>query len=89
MSKTANTAMRVHLFLFLASLCFIEGAHACTVCHSKDPKMVRMHEALEFKDCFLCHGPATKRSGSPPQEQMSTDKLCVRCQTATDRTGTR
>jgi len=54
-------------------------ADACTVCHSKNPKMVRMHEELGYKDCFLCHGPTAKKSGDPPEKQMMNDERCVRC----------
>lgn len=48
----------------------------CTVCHSKDPKMVRMHSALEFKDCFNCHGPSAQ-----PMERSkrSGDTRCLPC----------
>ena len=58
---------------------FAHPVSACTVCHSKDPKMVRMHEALEFKDCFVCHGPAAKKSNDEPKKQMLTDERCVKC----------
>lgn len=36
-------------------------AHACNVCHSKNPKMARMHEKLGYKDCFACHGADLKK----------------------------
>lgn len=52
---------------------------ACTECHSKNPKMVRMHEALEYKDCFVCHGPTAKKTGEAPNVRMTRDELCVRC----------
>jgi len=87
MSK--SMALAILLSLFLTAPILFKDAHACTVCHSKDPRMVRMHEALEFKDCFLCHGPVSKRSHDAPQQQMRTDKLCVRCHGRTDTTGTR
>jgi len=54
---------------------------ACNECHSKDPKMVRMHQALEFKDCFLCHGPASKRIGDKMTPNAA-DPLCTRCHVA-------
>ena len=86
MKKTSLWA--ILLFLFLNAAILLKDADACAVCHSKDPKMVRMHEALEFKDCFLCHGPAAKRSADP-QQQMSADKLCVRCHTRQEKPGSR
>ena len=54
------------------------GDAACTVCHSKNPKMVAMHEALEFKDCFTCHGPVAQAINDP-LKQMNSDDRCVRC----------
>ena len=58
---------------------------ACTVCHSKNPKMVRMHEALEFKDCFTCHAKGLKSSPEEKKVQMSTDERCIRCHAGKDR----
>ena len=69
-------------FLLLSLAVLLLGhslADACTVCHSKNPKMVRMHEALEYKDCFLCHGPTAKKSADPREKQMTTDERCIRC----------
>jgi len=55
-------------------------AHACTVCHSKNPKMVRMHEALGFKDCFRCHKPGSMSSAPSGRGQMmATDERCIPC----------
>ena len=54
-------------------------AYACNVCHSKNPKMARMHEALGFRDCFICHGPGSKRIAQQQSVQMTSDPLCVNC----------
>lgn len=54
-------------------------ASACNVCHSKNQNMVRMHAALEYKNCFLCHGPTADRSGENQKARRVSDKLCVRC----------
>jgi predicted CXXCH cytochrome family protein len=54
-------------------------AFACNVCHSKNPKMVRMHEALEYKECFKCHGPASSRPDKDKQNERTTGPLCVNC----------
>ena len=54
-------------------------AQACNVCHSKNPKMVNMHKALGFKDCFNCHGPGSKRTSQSQAKQMTSDPLCVDC----------
>jgi len=60
-------------------LSFSAPAFSCTVCHSKNPKMVRMHEALEYKDCFACHMPGSKKTGDELKKQMASDERCVRC----------
>ena len=69
----ASTAMIV---LFCADQ---PVAAACTVCHSKNPKMVSMHKALEYKDCFKCHGPASDRKAPNTKDEMTSDPLCVSC----------
>jgi len=71
----------VALFIILAMLPNIHAVSACTVCHSKNPKMVRMHEALEYKDCFKCHGPASGRKQPNEKSEMTTDLLCKNCHT--------
>ena len=48
----------------------------CTVCHSRDPKMVRMHSAQGFKDCFDCHGPTAKPMD---RDKRSEDPRCMPC----------
>jgi predicted CXXCH cytochrome family protein len=78
--------LAIPLMLFLASAAagaegpFGPGMPKCKVCHSKDPRMVAMHRALEFKDCFTCHGPG---GGLWPkeqrQEQKAKDPVCTRC----------
>ncbi len=55
------------------------AAAACTVCHSKNPKMVSMHKALLYKDCFKCHGPASNRKAPNSRDEMMSDPLCVSC----------
>ncbi len=55
-------------------------AEACTVCHSKNPKMVKMHEALGFKDCFRCHRPGGMDADKGGRKQMmTTDERCIPC----------
>lgn len=75
--------MKVLLFPALLSLLLAQSsdASACTVCHSKNPKMVRMHEALEYKDCFDYHGPASKRKAPKAKDESLTDPLCTSCHT--------
>jgi hypothetical protein len=49
---------------------------ACNECHSKNPKMVRMHSALGFKGCFACHGPSAKPAD---RSKRSDDQRCLPC----------
>ena len=75
--------MKQNLFALLIAAVMLSlpssFAAACTVCHSKNPKMVNMHKALGFKDCFVCHGPSSKRTIQPQAKQMTSDPLCVTC----------
>lgn len=52
---------------------------ACNVCHSKNPKMVKMHKDFEMKDCFKCHMPGQKKSPDELKVQMTNDPLCTGC----------
>jgi len=61
-------------------------AFECKVCHSKNPKMVAMHKALQGEGCFGCHNAGEKLMGkSQPKDRESmlkrrvTDVQCVRC----------
>ena len=68
------------LALSLGLIGITSGSYAaCTVCHSKNPRMVKMHEALGFKDCFSCHGPKSRRVPGTQKEQMQKDPLCMNC----------
>lgn len=73
--------MKVYVLLLAMAITLLyhSSALSCTVCHSKNPKMVRMHEALEYKDCFICHGPTARKSSDAPEKQMISDERCVRC----------
>ncbi len=53
---------------------------ACNECHSKNPKMRKMHEALGYKDCFKCHGMGqVKKAPDERAAQMISDPLCINC----------
>jgi hypothetical protein len=54
-------------------------AVACTTCHSKNPKMVRMHQELGFRDCFKCHYPDSQKSPEELKVQVTTDERCTNC----------
>ncbi len=83
-----STALLVALFLSNGT------AHAfeCTVCHSKNPAMVRMHKATQAKEirCFDCHSVGEKLMGkSRPKDPASllkrrvADPVCVECHKGT------
>ncbi len=68
------------IFVFLLFIFVINvNANACNVCHSKKPEIVKMHKALEFKECFSCHGIGRKQSKEDLIKQQKTDKRCIRC----------
>jgi len=61
-------------------------AFECKVCHSKNPKMVAMHTALEGQNCFGCHKVGEKLMGkSRPKDPDSllkrrvTEAECLPC----------
>jgi nitrate/TMAO reductase-like tetraheme cytochrome c subunit len=58
----------------------------CNECHSKNPKMVRMHKALQGRDCFACHkigeqlmGKAAPKDRTAQLKRSASDPLCVEC----------
>jgi len=64
----------------------IAHAYECTVCHSKNPAMVRMHKAVQGRGCFDCHRVGEKLMGKgQPKDPESlrkrrvSDPLCVEC----------
>ncbi len=73
---------RLLLFLVVIAAWIVPSsreASGCNVCHSKNPKMVRMHQELGFKDCFNCHGQALEKSPEKQKAQMTGDPRCVPC----------
>jgi Class III cytochrome C family len=67
-------------------------AHAfeCKVCHSKNPAMVRMHQAVQGRGCFDCHKVGEKLMGKGQQKDLASlmkrrvaDSLCVECHKGT------
>jgi hypothetical protein len=74
-----TSTMKHLLMLLTASLALFLPSYvpaACNVCHSKDPKMVHMHSALGYKDCFICHGPSAKPTD---RSKRSDDQRCLPC----------
>lgn len=71
---------KVFLFLII-NFIIIKSviAFQCNECHSKNPKMVKMHQALGMKDCFKCHGFKGKKSKEELKAQMITDDKCIGC----------
>jgi len=61
-------------------------AFQCNECHSKNPAMVRMHKAVQGRDCFGCHKIGEKLMGKGiPRDKVAQmkrrvgDPLCVEC----------
>lgn len=54
-------------------------AFQCNQCHSKNPKMVKMHKELGYKDCFKCHTFKGKRNKVELAKQRVTDEKCKGC----------
>jgi predicted CXXCH cytochrome family protein len=79
-----NNVMKV-LSVLVMILCLLlalasRPEAACSECHSKNPKMRQMHEALGYKDCFRCHGFGQgKKSPAERAAQMTSDPLCIGC----------
>jgi hypothetical protein len=81
--KRTITAAGLLLALATPSLAF-----ECKVCHSKNPAMVRMHQATQARDigCFDCHRMGEKLMGkSQPKDKASllkrrtSDPACLPC----------
>ena len=69
--------------LFAANAAF---AFECKVCHSKNPAMVKMHEALQGRNCFDCHKMGEKLMGkgipkdkSAQIKRRESDPICFEC----------
>jgi hypothetical protein len=78
-----NKVIPCILFLLITT-----SAHAfqCNECHSKNPAMVRMHKAVQGRDCFGCHKIGEKLMGKGIPKDKTTqlkrrvsDPLCVEC----------
>lgn len=61
-------------------------AFECKVCHSKNPAMVRMHKALEGRNCFDCHRMGEKLMGkgipkdkTAQLKRRATEEICFEC----------
>jgi polyferredoxin len=61
-------------------------AFECNECHSKNPAMVRMHKAVQGRDCFGCHkigeklmGKGVPRDKAPQVKRRESDPLCAEC----------
>lgn len=67
--------------LITAALILYGGTNAagCNECHSKNPKMVRMHKELGYKDCFKCHGPMSGKPMEERKKQRPSEPLCMNC----------
>ena len=83
--------LRIYTLLVLFSCTITTSGHAfeCTVCHSKNPAMVKMHTALQGQGCFGCHTMGAKLMGKgQPKDRESllkrrqSEEICLPCHTA-------
>lgn len=83
MSKRRFLAVCTTLFMLFA---LHSHAFRCTVCHSKNPAMKKMHAELQGRDCFACHkiGQKLMGKGEPKDiasllKKRSSDPACIEC----------
>lgn len=76
----------VGIAVALVSLPGLAAAFECTVCHSKNPAMVKMHTAARGQGCFGCHKVGDKLMGKKqPKDRESlfarrqNDQACTPC----------
>ncbi len=80
----------IRLFRYLPAILLLlplqASAFECTVCHSKNPAMVKMHKALQGQSCFGCHKVGAKLMGKgQPKDKDSllkrrqTEETCLPC----------
>ena len=79
---------RISLLFLAVVLLATPSSHAfeCKVCHSKNPKMVAMHKALEGQNCFGCHQVGEKLMGKSRSKDFdslmrrrTTEAECLLC----------
>jgi hypothetical protein len=94
MTRLTRPAAPLALFFWLALSAPPALAFQCNECHSKNPAMVRMHQALRGKGCFDCHKVGEKLMGkAQPKDRESllkrrvADPLCVECHRRTPAGG--
>ncbi len=58
----------------------------CKVCHSKNPAMLKMHNALKGQGCFGCHKVGAKLMGKGQPKDMESllkrrqaEEVCLPC----------
>ena len=80
----------MRIVLVMALLLCAQGAYAfsfeCHECHSKNPAMVKMHKALEGRNCFDCHrmgeklmGKAVPKDKAAQIKRRETEPICQEC----------
>lgn len=83
-----NLAIALVILLCASTRPDTAAAFECTVCHSKNPAMVKMHKAAQSKEigCFTCHkiGEKLMGKGRPKDpasltQRRTTEPICVEC----------
>ena len=80
--------MKKRLILATALLFAAQTASAfeCNECHSKNPAMVRMHKALQGRNCFDCHkmgeklmGKGVPKDKAAQLKRRASEPICFEC----------
>lgn len=84
--RTGRRAVIAYVVIGLLGGSGVAEAFECKVCHSKNPKMVAMHKALEGQNCFGCHKVGEKLMGKGQPKDMgsllkrrTTQEECLPC----------
>jgi hypothetical protein len=83
MSATSILPISLSITMLVVSAA---SAFECNVCHSKNPKMVAMHKALDGQNCFGCHKVSEKLMGKSKLKDLDsllkrrvTEPECLPC----------
>lgn len=81
-----HTATAALIAICLSYSPVVAEAFQCNECHSKNPAMVKMHQAVQGRGCFGCHKIGEKLMGKGQAKDKQTllarravDELCREC----------
>jgi len=84
MKLLSTAAIIIPLFTIISTA--MTEAFQCRECHSKNPRMVAMHQAVEGRNCFDCHKIGERLMGRPQPKNHDSllkrrvaDPACIEC----------